>query len=227
MRKKIILIVIPLILIVAGTAIYLFANRKYTYTVKAANWHRKSTFTLCEVEIADLMNDIFYPQDEQLFLKQIRSKENYVGQKNIPVEGVKDNICDIFYYDNGLFALMNWAPGAYQLRSCSTWFWKIDSDRINSSYWYPSPGDYYPDDSVDAESIKSDFDLVFGEFDSCCESFYLYLQYPEVDIDRDNKIIRCRVYSGPLAKTLTESYVEIDFVNKTVVCTLGDDAKCD
>ena len=225
MKKRIIFLIIPLTLIAAGTAVYFFAHRKNMYTAEAENWHRKSTFTLCETEVSELQNKIFYPQDETAFLEQIRSKENYVGQKNIPVEGVKDNICDIFYYDNGLFAVMKWASGAYQLRSCSTWFWKIDSDRINSSYWYPSPGDYYPDNSVDAESIKSDFGLVFGDFDHCCESFYSYLQYPEVDIDRDNKTIRCRLYSGPLAKTLDESYVEINFQDKTVICTLGEDAR--
>ena len=187
MKKRWGYLAIPLILVIAGTVIYLYANRKYTYTVKAENWHRKSTFTLCEIEVQEVRNGIFYPQDEETFLNSVRAKENYIGQRNLPVEGVYNNICELFYFDNGIFALMNWATGAYQLRSCSTWFWKIDSNGINGSYWYPSPGDYYPDNSLDAESIECDFDLVFGDFENCFTSFYSYLQYPEVAVDIENK----------------------------------------
>lgn len=225
MKKRFAIIAIPLILVIAGAAIYLYANRENTYTVKAENWHRKSTFTLCEIEVSEVMNGIFYPQDEEAFLNSVREKENYIGQRNLPVEGVDNNICDLFYFDNGMFALMNWAKGAYQLRSCSTWFWKIDSDGKNGSYRYPSPGDYYPDNSLDAESIECDFNLVFGSFDDCFTTFYSHLQYPEVDVDKENKTIRCRVFSDSRAKTLTDSYVEIDFQQKTVICVLGDDAK--
>ena len=225
MKKRLLLILCPILVLTAAAGIYFALNRELVADVSAENWDRSGEFLLGSFAAKRVNSSSFIPEDEADFLKQAESSENYIGTYNYPWSGCKDNPCRMYYYNGGIFALMEWNDaGLYELLPCKTNFSSYDNGAGN--YAYPSPGDYYPKWEGRCYTLDNDywsFDFVFGTYEEACEKFYNYLDEEVVSFDSENQIIRCHPYSYDRGEIDTAKWVVIDFVNQTVGFDFGEE----
>ena len=224
MKKRILLLICPIVLLTVGVGIYFWLNRELVYDVSAQSWQKNGSFYLGTFSAETVNNSSFIPKNSQEFIRQAESSEAFIGSRNYPCLGIADNECRMFYYDDGIYALMFWGDNLYELLACKTNFSAYRAAARN--YAYPSPGEFYPKwegDCYTPENDYWDFDYVFGTFEEAVEQFYGYFSEAVVSIDTENRIIRCHPYCYNTEQLDSGKWVIIDFTTKTVGFDFGEE----
>lgn len=224
MKKRLLLLICPIVLLVAAAGVYFWLNRDLVFDVSAKSWERNGEFFLGTYTVDVIDNSGFVPKNEQEFIQQVESNSAFIGKRNYPYLGISDNECRMFYYNDGIYALMKWNDTVYELLPCKTDFSTYNNEARD--YAYPSPGDFYPKWEKNCYTLDNDywdFDYVFGSFEESCEQFYGYFSEAVVSIDSENQVIRCHPYCYNTEQLDSDKWVVIDFVNKTVGFDFGEE----
>ena len=221
MKKKL-LIIIPIILMLTGVGIFLFFCRDRRTTISVGNWDSsKADFTLCEIKTDFYTVDESYtlrfdPTDEESFLKESLRSEAYVREYQFPMVGSPDNPGYLFCYDEGLFSLTRFSGGEVWYLTASVTKYDPEEEPANKFTYY-TPGEYFPDNSELAEYNCLSFDEFFGNYEESVECFYGLLSDAYVSFDQENQVIYVAVQDWYSQEIVDDRYVEIDFINKTVL----------
>lgn len=217
MKKRILLIACPLAVAAIVLGIFLWTNRKITYEVSAGSWDNNGSFVLCTIEVSSKNIDQFIPKDEQGFLKTAEAQVGYLGIRNYYLLGIRDNPCRMFYYNNGIYALMDWNDAVYQLRSCQARFSWFGKQNEVKELVFPAPGEFDGTSTQEHDSRAiEEFELSFGTYEDAVQYFYSHLDDSTVSFDPEQQLIRCVPYDQYAWKMVTDGYIVIDFVNKEV-----------
>ncbi len=219
-KKKVVLMLLPLVLVVVGVGLLLFVYRGKTVSISVSNWNGSGEFELCDIETTyyEMVSDScwFIPKDEEAFVEFVTNHEGYLGDGNFPWNGIMDNPSQLLYYNNGIFAVMR-SLADYVLTPCMTYYRTVVDDTI---YYlqYPSPGEWRPERSVDADlnEFSRGFEFVFGTYEEAMTSFYGYFDAETVYGDPENQTITVAVYDIRNEAMCQDRKVVIDFVSKTV-----------
>lgn len=227
MKKKTVLVLLPLVLVVVGVGVLLFVNRSKTVSIRVHNWNGSSeVFELCNIETTyyetDSVSCFFIPKDEEAFVEFVQNHEGYIGDKNIPWNGIKDNPSQLIYYNNGIFAIMR-SLADYVLVPCMTSYSTVVDEEIKY-FQYPSPGEWRPQNTNEEKmnQFSGSFESVFGTFEDAVSSFYGYFDSDIVNVNSDIQTITVAIYDIKNETICQDRKVVIDFVNKTVYEVVGD-----
>lgn len=210
--KKIVLVFIPLVLSIIAVGGFLLWKRERTTIIEVENWNKKGEeFFLCDIKVSSCNKGydyvFFVPEDEASFLNEVEQHTGYLGMYNFPHLGIMDNPARYFYFNNGIFAVEKWNAG-YQLNPCMTIY-------SSMQYQYPAPGDWYPENSIDAEQNWLTFDEFFGTYE---EALWFYGRFDEntVVCDPERQTITVAVYDKRKDEICSDRKIVIDFKEKRV-----------
>lgn len=215
MKKKVIYLSIIIILLVVGTVFLLKRNNCKKVAIYQFDL-QGNKFELCKTYVySESENYIFVPKYESELLQEIVEKKEYVGMRQTSFLAADYKECYIFMNLDAAFALIN-DEGTFSLKLCSTTY-TVNNGNV---YSYISPGNWFPDNSNEADlnqsSFKGEFDDFFGDFQYAVDTFYKYFSEKNVTIDYESQQITSSVFNFYTGERIPDRNILIDFNNKSV-----------
>lgn len=221
MKRKVLFCMIPIVLIVIATIVFLAVNNNPITKISAYNWIGTDEFVLCEVEAKSSDEDgysvFFVPEDANSFINEIEANKGYLGNGMVSYLAVEDDNGYIFYYDDSLYSVMRWNEG-FMLWSCGCDFVYFDDDEYGR-YRYLSYIDYQPSNAESSGNYIT-FAESFNTYEKAF-SFYGHLSERMVKFDDDRQQIRLRIYDTNNRIFVDDKCVCIDFNAKDVYVEEG------
>lgn len=222
--KKRLLFLLPIIIVIIATIILLDRNKENKIEIFSNVWNNpEEKFVLCEIEVLDKDNSTkwFIPKNQEKFIEEITSKKEYVCNSKFTRQGCFFDNCYFFLFDDSMFAVCPFSEVSYCIYNCVSYY---SSQTDSVRYAYPSPVDWKPDKSWEADEYKYDMSMeqLFGSFDEAVKNFYGFFTENIVNINKENKTISVSVYDV-YSKCMSKNHkVVIDF-DKGIVTEVVED----